>query len=99
MKGDLQQGIGDAWLSLAAELERRLQQDDPKAQVQVALAQTGLLQLKVQTAPAQLASARALARRYEERAHTICERCGGPVSSAGAGPVVTMLCSHCCNGG
>jgi hypothetical protein len=40
----------------------------------------------------------ALARRYEERARTACERCGGAVGAAGAGPVVTILCADCSTG-
>jgi hypothetical protein len=88
-------GSGDAWRELAAELQRRLREGDPDARVQVTVGPTGLLQLDVRTNRAQRAAAQALARRYEERARRICERCGAPVGAAAAGPVVTFLCAHC----
>jgi hypothetical protein len=95
MTGDSVRGSGDAWRELAAELQRRLRERDPDARVQTTVAPTGLLQLDVRTNPAERPAAEALARRYEERARSICERCGDRVSAAGAGPVVTILCAHC----
>jgi hypothetical protein len=95
MKSDIDHGIGEAWLSLAANLEQRLRERDPEARVRASLSASGLLQLEVHTIPAQRASARALARHYEERARSTCERCGGRVSVAGAGAVVTIVCAHC----
>ncbi len=95
MNSDMQQGIGEAWLALAAELQEQLRDDDPKARVEATLAPSGLLQLEVHTIPDQRTSALALARRYEQRAVSTCERCGAHVSLAGAGPVVTILCARC----
>lgn len=95
MNSDLHQGIGEAWLALAAELERQLLAGDPQARVEATLAPTGLLQLDVRTIPGQRTSALALARRYEQRAASTCERCGGRVTVACAGPVVTILCRGC----
>jgi hypothetical protein len=60
----------DAWRDLAAELEHQLRERDPGARVHATVAPSGLLQLVVRTDPTQLAAARALARRYEERART-----------------------------
>jgi MFS family permease len=91
-------GIGEAWRALAAELDRRLREGDPEARVQVSLAPSGLLQLEVHTTPRQRSLARQLAHEYEDRARRICERCGRRVSVAGAGPVVTILCEQCLTG-
>jgi hypothetical protein len=66
--------------------------------VHATVAPSGLLQLDERTDPTQLAAARALARRYEERVRTVCERCGGAVGAAGAGPVVSILCADCSTG-
>lgn len=98
MSTEIHQGIGAAWLELAAELEQRLRTADPSAAVEPALDVSGLLVLHVKTVRAQRASARALARTYEERARQMCESCGGRVSAAGAGPVVTVLCPSCTSG-
>jgi hypothetical protein len=76
----------DAWRDLAAELEQQLRERDPGARVHATVAPSGLLQLVVRTDPTQLAAAQALARRYEERARTVCERCGGAVGAAGPVP-------------
>jgi hypothetical protein len=95
MTADIHRGSGDAWLDLAAELQQRLRERDPDARVQATVGPSGLLQLDVATLPEQHAAAQALARRYEERARSICECCGGGVGVAGAGPVVTILCTDC----
>ena len=87
--------IGDAWLDLAAALDRQLRERDPDARVHATVGADGLLELHVRTTRAERAAARALARRYEERARSICERCGGHVGVASAGPVVTFLCAPC----
>lgn len=92
---DTQPGIGEAWLALAGELEQQLRQDDPDARVVTTLDPAGLLALEVHTTRDRRAAARALARRYEDRARTTCERCGGRITSAGAGPVITILCANC----
>ncbi len=95
MNADTQHGIGGAWWSLADELERQIRELDPNAQVQAEVGADGLLQLEVLTNPSQRSRARALARSYEDLARTVCERCGARVVSAGAGPVVTILCDRC----
>lgn len=95
MNDDIQPGIGEAWRSLAAELRQQLRERDPQARVQATLAPTGLLALEVHTIPSHRATAQALARRYEERARSTCECCGGKVSAAAAGAVVTILCAGC----
>jgi hypothetical protein len=95
MTAGVHRGGGSAWLDLASELQRRLGERDPDAHVQTTVAPTGLLQLDVRTNAAERPAADALARRYEERARSICERCGDPVIAVGAGPVVTILCAHC----
>jgi hypothetical protein len=94
MMADIGHAIGDAWRSLAAELERQIRDRDPDARAHAVVGLDGLLRLDVRTVPAQRARARALARSYEDRARTICEQCGAPVVSAGAGPVVTILCAR-----
>ena len=94
MTADCHRGSGDAWRELAAELQRRLRDRDPDARVRATVAPSGLLQFDVRTNPAQRAAAHPLARRYEERARTICERCGDRFSAVGAGPVVAILCAH-----
>jgi hypothetical protein len=95
LKADLRHGIGDAWRSLAAELERQIRELDPNAQVQAEVGGDGLLRLEVRTIPGHRSRARALARSYEDLARTVCERCETRVVSAGAGPVVTILCDRC----
>jgi hypothetical protein len=95
MNADPHQGIGDAWLGLATELQQQLRDGHPDARVETTLSPSGLLQLDVRTTPGRGASARAVARQYEERARTTCERYGGRVSVSSAGPVVTILCAHC----
>jgi hypothetical protein len=95
MTADSLLGSGGVWRELAAELEQRLRERDPDARVEATVATSGLLQLDVATIPAQRVGAQALARRYEERARSICESCGDRASTAGAGPVVTILCAHC----
>jgi hypothetical protein len=88
-------GGEDAWLDLAVDLQQKLRERDPDARVEATVDPSGLLQLDVRTLPAQRAAARELARHYEERARSTCERCADPVSAGGAGPVVTILCAHC----
>jgi hypothetical protein len=95
MASEIHQDIGEAWLALAAELQEHLRADDPQAQVEATVAPSGLLQLDVRTIAGQRASARALARGYEEHAASLCERCGVRITVAGAGPVVTILCAQC----
>jgi Zinc finger found in FPG and IleRS len=95
MNDSTQPGIGEAWLALAADLRRELCEAAPDARVEAAVDPNGFLTLRVHTTPDQRSAAHALARRYEDRARTTCERCGGRISSVGAGPVVTILCSHC----
>jgi predicted MFS family arabinose efflux permease len=95
VNADPHHGIGDAWLGLATELQQQLRDSDPDAHVETTLCPSGLLQLEVRTAPGPRASARALARHYEERARSTCERYGGNVSVSRAGPVVTILCGRC----
>jgi hypothetical protein len=93
VNADPHHGIGDAWLGLAAKLQQQFRDLDPDARVETTLSPSGL-QLEVRTAPGRRASARALARHYEERARSTCERYGGLVSVSRAGPVVTILCAH-----
>jgi hypothetical protein len=95
MNDDIHQGVGQAWLALAGELREELRKHDPDARVEATVDPSGLLRLDVRTTPGQRVAARALARRYEEKARCTCEACGGAVSLAGAGAVVTMLCAHC----
>jgi hypothetical protein len=92
---DSHRGNGDAWRDLAAELQQQLRERDPDARVQTTVGPSGLLQLDVRTNRARRAAAQALARHYEQRARSMCERCGCRVGAAGAGPVVTILCDHC----
>ena len=95
MHDGIPQSIGEAWVALATELEQQLRESDPDARVEATIDPNGLLQLDVRTTPGQSAAARSLARRYEERARSTCERCGGRISTAGAGSTVTILCTHC----
>jgi MFS family permease len=95
VNADPHHGIGDAWLGLAAKLQQQLRDLDPDARVETTLCPSGLLQLEVRTAPGRRAAARALARHYEERARSTCERYGGNVSVSRAGPVVTIRCGRC----
>jgi hypothetical protein len=85
----------NAWLDLAAALQQQLRERDPDARVQATVAASGLLELHVRTNRTERAAARALGRRYEDVARITCERCGGHVRVARAGPVVTFLCVHC----
>jgi hypothetical protein len=94
MKTNVGSGIGDAWQSLAFELERQLRELDPNAEVQAGVGADGFLRLEVRTIPSLRSRARALGRSYEEHAMTVCEQCGAPVGSARAGPVVTILCGR-----
>jgi hypothetical protein len=95
MTADIHGGSGDAWLDLAAELQQQLRERDPRARVRATVDPSGLLRLDVATLPARRAAAQELARHYEDRARSTCERCGDPVRTAGAGPVVTILCADC----
>jgi hypothetical protein len=95
MKAHVKQGIGDGWLSLANEVQRQLREHDRQARVDPTVGSSGLLELETQTIPSQQPRARALARRYEAISRRTCERCGARVVSAGAGPVVTILCGRC----
>ncbi len=95
MNAHPQSGIGEAWLALSVELQDRLRERDPGARVKATIAPTGLLELRVQTTPDQRSTALELARSYEETARRTCERCGGHVAFAGAGPVLTILCTRC----
>jgi hypothetical protein len=88
-------GRGDAWQELVAELQQRLRERDPHARVQATIDPSGLLRLDVATTGTQRAAAQRLARRYEERARSTCERCGDRVAAVGPGPVVTVLCARC----
>ena len=97
MTSELQDGIGVAWLALAAELQQELREDDPEARVNATISPDGLLALEVSTIRERRAWAVALARRYEASAARSCEHCGGRVTVAGAGAVVTILCADCEN--
>jgi ribosomal protein L37E len=99
MTGDVRRGSGDAWLDLAAELQQRLRERDPDARVRATVDPSGLLQLDIATAPAERAAAQAMGRRYEDTARSTCERCGERVTAVRAGPVVSIVCAHCCDGG
>lgn len=95
MNAHVKQGIGDGWLSLADEVQRQLREHDRQARVDAAVGPSGLLELDVRTLPSQRSRARALARYHEDLARSVCESCGARVASAGAGPVVTILCGRC----
>jgi hypothetical protein len=95
MKALDKEGIGEGWLSLAAEVRRKLREHDRHARVDPAVDPSGLLELNVRTIPSQRSRARALTRSYEDMARNTCERCGAHVVSAGSGPVVTILCGRC----
>jgi len=92
---DPRTAIGPAWQALARELEDELRDRDPQARVEATIDPSGLLALDVRTTRAQRASARALARRYEEKARHACEHCGGSPVTATAGLVITVLCPDC----
>jgi hypothetical protein len=90
-----QHGIGKAWLDLLHELEEELSRRDAEARVHATIDPGGLLTIRVHAAASHRAEARELARRYEQRARRMCEHCGGVVTAASAGPVVTLLCRDC----
>ena len=89
--------VGAAWRSLAEDLERELRNLDPSAVVHPTVDASGLLRLKVFSEVLNRRETAAIARRWQEKAATMCECCGEPVSAvrvAGLG-VVTVVCPDC----
>lgn len=88
--------IGQAWLDLAKELERKLQGDDPAARVYPWIDFTGLLRLKVSTRADRSTAARAEARCFEGMAAGVCEQCGSAIDRVRSGPMMAIfLCPDC----
>ncbi len=92
-------GPGAAWLELARQLPAELKRVDPAARVAATVDSGGSLRLDVRVSGEHGERARALAPRYERRARQTCEQCGGRITTAVAGPAITILCRHCATNG
>jgi hypothetical protein len=93
----LQGVVGEAWRSLASEFERELRDMDADAHVRPTIDASGLLRLDVVSKTLDRRVAKRAARSYEAKAASLCETCGGTVSSVRIlGPgVIGIFCDGC----
>jgi hypothetical protein len=87
--------LGEGWRSLAQELADELEMLEPPAQLdRVAFDWCGLLRFSVRAPRESRATAKKIARGYEERASSMCEQCG-EVGSVRAGVLLQIACNDC----
>ena len=88
--------VGSGWQQLLSDLDDELRTLDPDAVlVSAVIDSNGLLRLRGRFSPDARKAANRLLRRYEQRATTTCELCGG-TGRVYAGPVLVLRCESCC---
>jgi hypothetical protein len=89
--------VGEAWRSLATEFERELRDMDAEVQVPPTINASGLLPLEVVSKTLDRRVTKRMARSWEAKAATLCETCGGTVSSVRimAPGVIGIFCAGC----